>query len=87
MGLLIYATIRDVVVRLRDGKWADFNFSLATATMLLYALGGIADLRGVWAGWQLLSIRLLYMIAALAAFWVARSDRAPIRIVHRAEAG
>jgi len=83
--LIIYATIRDVVERIGKGEWSNFNYALATMTMGLYAAGGIADVRGIWAGWQLLLIRLLYMIAALAAFWVARSDRPQIRVIRKAE--
>ncbi|HPQ70901.1 MAG TPA: hypothetical protein PKW95_17380 [bacterium] len=79
--LVFYATIRDVVARKRRGEWVDFGLTLATWSLLVYSLAGLADVRGVWAGWQLLMIRLIYMIAAFTAFWVAQTDRSHIRLI------
>lgn len=79
--LVVYATIRDVVTRSRHGEWVDYSLTLATWSLLVYALAGLADVRGVWAGWQLLMIRLIYMISAFTAFWVAQTDRSHMRLI------
>jgi hypothetical protein len=81
VALVVYSIISDVAARLRSGAWPDGERVLATAGMLVYSLAGIADVRGIWAGWRLLLIRVVYLTAALTAFWIGRSGRTRIEVV------
>ncbi|MDP8223034.1 MAG: hypothetical protein P9L99_06725 [Candidatus Lernaella stagnicola] len=57
----------------------------AALGLLLYGVAGIFDVRGSWGGWQLLLIRVSYLIAALVTFWVARPEDGSIRVVRSLE--
>jgi len=73
------------------GLWAharavagpDRGTIVAAAALALYALAGVVDVRGTLGGWQLLGIRLNYLIAALMTFLVARPEDRSIRLVRR----
>jgi hypothetical protein len=83
--LMVYAVIAEFVTRLRAGAWRNGEFALAAAGMLFYALAGVADVRGIWAGWRLLLIRVIYLAAALTAFWIGRSGRRRVQVVRAYE--
>jgi hypothetical protein len=55
----------------------------ALAALLLYAVVGVVDVRGVWGGWQLLLIRTGFLVAALATYWVAQPADASMQVVRR----
>jgi len=83
--LMVYAVLVETVSRWRAGAWRNGEFALAATGMLFYALAGVADVRGIWAGWQLLLIRVIYLAAALTAFWIGRSGQRRVQVVRAYE--
>lgn len=59
--------------------------SVAAAAVILYGVAGLVDVRGTWGGWQLLLIRVNYLVAALLTFWVARPADVSMRVVREKE--
>jgi hypothetical protein len=81
--LIVCAIIQEVWRRWR-GLGANRLALAPLLAALLYAAAGIVDVRGVWAGWRLLLIRLTYLLAALITLWVARPVDPSLRLVrHR----
>lgn len=83
--LLVYATINDVVGRIRHGAWRDGRMALATASLAMYAVAGVFDVRGIFAEWHLLLVRVVYLVTALTAFWVARGGSPRISVIRSKE--
>ncbi len=59
--------------------------TLSAIAILLYGVAGVFDVRGSWGGWELLLIRVSYLVAALITFWAARPEDNSIRVVRRLE--
>jgi len=81
--LLVHVIISDLWRRLRRGAGLADSVLPVAAAMLLYGVAGIIDVRGTWAGWRLLAVRSIYLLAALITFWIAAPANRSLRLVRR----
>lgn len=81
--LFLCTIIKGLWAHARGITGPDRGTVVAAAALALYALAGVVDVRGTLGGWQLLGIRLNYLIAALMTFLVARPEDQTVRLVRR----